>query len=433
MRLLQVNLRGLLLYSFVLVLVSIPVSLFLVRAIINEEVDESIADQSDQFVHHIRTFEYLDDLETDLMVLDQLSSNIHVKPVSEVSPERIYSSVVIYDSAERKESPLRQLESFFEVKGKPYKLTVRMSMVDNDDLILTISIVQISLSILLATGLLVLNARLSRRIWKPFYKMLDHLKAYELDKNESFPIEKSRIVEFDDLNLAVNQLTERNRKVFLQQKEFIEDASHELQTPIAVFQGKLDMLMQSPTLSQSDAETILELESTAQRMSRLNKNLLLLSKIDNEQFAVSAVLDVEEIIENQLKSLYAMAEIDGIRIVTSLEPLAIHADRTLIEVLLTNIFHNAIRYSPKDEDITITLQGSTLSVSNKGQESRLTIDQMTQRFRKESSHPNSIGLGLAIVRKICDTYRYSLGYSFKNGTHTFTVEFRGHSAAPGTP
>src|SRR5690349_7356988 len=101
MRLLQVNLRGLLLYSFIRVLFSIPVSLFLMRAIINEEVDESIAAQSDQFVHHIKSFEYLDDLETDLMVLDQLCYNIHIKPVSEVSTERTFSTVTLYDSTDR--------------------------------------------------------------------------------------------------------------------------------------------------------------------------------------------------------------------------------------------------------------------------------------------------------------------------------------------
>lgn len=423
MRLLQVNLRGLLLYAFILVLFSIPVSLFLMRAIINEEVDESIAAQSDQIVHHIKSFEYLDDLETDLMVLDQLTYNIHVKPASNVSAEKIYSTIRAYDSADREEKPFRQLESSFEVKGKSYKLTVQMSLVDNDNLIQAIGLVQVSLSILLATGLLLINRSLSKKLWRPFYKMLDHLKAYELDKNESIPVEKSKIVEFDDLSLAVSHLTERNRKVFLQQKEFIENASHELQTPISIFQAKLDMLMQSPSLSQSDAETILELESTAQRMSRLNKNLLLLSKIDNEQFIVAEEFDVKAAIENQLESLRPMAELDGMKIVTQLTPLIIRADRTLIEVLLANLFHNAIRYGLKEENIEIVIHGRTLSIANKGQETKMTIDQMTERFRKESSHPNSIGLGLAIVKKICDTYQYKLGYNFSNDTHTFTVEF----------
>jgi signal transduction histidine kinase len=283
--------------------------------------------------------------------------------------------------------------------------------------------VQITLSILLATGLLLINRSLSKRLWKPFYKMLDHLKAYELDKNESIPIEKSKIVEFDDLNLAVSHLTERNRKVFRQQKEFIENASHELQTPIAVFQSKLDALMQSPSLSQLDAETILDLEMTAQRMARLNKNLLLLSKIDNEQFLATEEFDLKTVIEHQLKSLNPMAEIDGIRILTSLNPLPLRANRTLIEVLLTNLFHNAIRYSPRDEDVYITIQDNTLSVSNKGREVRMTIDQMTERFRKDSSHPSSTGLGLSLVKKICDTYQYKLSYRFDHGTHVFTVGF----------
>jgi signal transduction histidine kinase len=423
MRLLQVNLRGLLLYSFVLVLFSIPVSLLLIRAILNEEVDQSVAAQSEQFMSHIKGFEYLDDLDTDLMVLDQLSYNIHVTPDSAVNVENVYRTVELYDSIDREDKPFRQLESHVVIQGRPYRLTVQISLVDNNDLILVISMVQVTLSILLAAGLLLINRSLSKRIWEPFYKMLDHLKAYELDKNESIPIEKSKIMEFDDLNLAVSHLTERNRKVFLEQKEFIENASHEMQTPIAIFQGKLDMLMQSPLLSQSDAETILELESTAQRMSRLNKNLLLLSKIDNEQFIVKERFDLKSIIQNQLKHLNPMAEMDGIHIVTTLDPVIVCADRTLIEVLLTNLFHNAVRYSTQNENITIILRDQMLSVSNKGHKTQMTFDQMIERFRKESSHSNSTGLGLAIVKKICDMYGYKLGYSYSDGSHIFTVGF----------
>ena len=423
MRLLQLNLRSLLLYSLVLVLLSIPLSLFSIRLILNKEVDESITEQSDQFLEHIKGFEYLGDLETDLQVLDQLSSNIHIKPSGEQLIPKRYETVILYDSAQHEQKPFRQLSSSVDIKGKSYILTVRMSLVDNNELVIAIGSVQVAISILLAIGLLLLNRSLSKKLWKPFYKTLDQLKAYELDKNESIPVERSDVVEFDDLNKTVSSLTKRNREVYLQQKEFIENASHELQTPIAIFQSKLDELMQSPSLARREAQAIMELEATAQRMARLNKNLLLLSKIENEQFLNTEDIDLSEIINYQISVLKPLAELENINIVTSIKSLHLKTNPTLIEVLLTNLFHNAIRYSPKNEDITISLNDHTLIVSNKGKPLKMEVSKMTDRFAKESTDPGSTGLGLAIVRKICDRYFYDLEYAYANHSHNFTINF----------
>lgn len=423
MRLLQVNLRGLLLYALILVLVSIPVSLVSIQALLNEEVDESIAHQADQFLQHIKGFEYLDDLTTDLEVLDQLSSNIHIKPYSGSTIDKVYETLSIYDSIEREVRPFRQLSSSVVIKGKPYLLTVRMSLVDNDDLVMAIGLVQVTVSILLVAGLLLLNRSLSKKLWKPFYKTLEQLKAYELDKSESIPIEPSKIVEFNDLNKTVSHLTERNRKVFLHQKEFIENASHELQTPIAIFQSKIDTLMQSPNLTHTEAETLVELESSAQRMSRLNKNLLLLSKIDNEQFLATETVDISELIKSQIQSIQPMASLEGIIVRDDLPHLEIITNRTLIEVLVTNILHNAVRYSDKQSSVSVMLKNRVLSVSNKGSKLKMDASKLTQRFSKESSDPNSTGLGLAIVKKICDTFGYTFDYTYADHAHTFSITF----------
>src|SRR5690349_9867682 len=136
MRLLQVTLRGLLLYSVIILLISVPVSFISIQAILNEEVDESIEQQADQFIHHIKSFEYLDDLETDLKVLDQLSSNIHIKPSNGQKVEKAYSTISVYDSMEHEERPVRRLISSVVIKGKSYILTVEMSLIDNDDLVM---------------------------------------------------------------------------------------------------------------------------------------------------------------------------------------------------------------------------------------------------------------------------------------------------------
>lgn len=423
MRLLQVSLRSLLLYSLVLVLISIPVSIFSIREIINEEVDETLALHTNQFVQHIKSYEYLEDLEMDLKIWDLLSYDIILTPTDGMSVVQKYETISMYDSIEHESHPFRTLSTSIVIKDMPYLLTIRMSLVDNEELVMALGIVQITLIVLLATGLLLINRSLSRKLWKPFYNTLNQLKAYELDKSESIKPERTNIVEFADFNKTVSHLTDRNRKVYLEQKEFIENASHELQTPLSIFQSKLDNLMQIPGLTETGAATILDLEETAQRMVRLNKNLLLLSKIDNGQFNEVEEVDLSKLAETLLSNLRPMADTDNISIQTSIDPLFIKANSTLIEVLLTNLFHNAIRHTNTNGKVNVEISGRVLTVINTGNPLKMNPKKMFERFSKEGKSENSSGLGLAIVKKICDTCLYGIHYNFQSGMHTFSVTF----------
>jgi signal transduction histidine kinase len=228
---------------------------------------------------------------------------------------------------------------------------------------------------------------------------LNELKAYEVTGHVPIRTEDTNIVEFDDLNKTVSHLTERSRKVFLQQKEFIENASHELQTPLAIFQSKLDVLMQNVTLNEQNASVILELEDTAQRMSRLNKSLLLLSQIDNEQFTSKESVDAALVMNTILNNLRPFADAEGIRIATSFQPLDLHVNKTLLEVLFTNLLSNAIRHTEKGGTIEIKLAERRMTISNTGVPLKSDAEKLFERFYKESKDHRSTGLGLAIVKR----------------------------------
>lgn len=423
MRLLQVTIRSLLLYALILVLVSIPVSMYSIRAILEEEVDEALLLQTDQFLKHVKNFESLDDIETDLDVFDHLSYNINIRPTKFGNVISEFNTIVLYDSIENEPRPFRQLSSSVDIKGKPYLLIIRMSLLDNDELVFAIGSVQALLIALLAAGLLFLNRSLTKKLWKPFYNTLEQLKAYELGKHEPFLPEKSNIIEFDDLNKTAIHLVNRNRKIFLEQKEFIENASHELQTPLAIFQSKLDNLMQSKSMSESDAATISELEETALRMSKLNKNLLLLSKIDNQQFADVKPLALSHLIRTLLHNVASITESKGIVVEMALGTFTIQANAMLIEILLSNLLNNAIKHTAANGFISVKLDGATFTLSNSGSKLKMNKDKMFERFSKEGAVDNSTGLGLAIVKKICDSCKYPFDYHFIEGNHVFTVIF----------
>lgn len=409
-------------YALILVLISIPVSFFLIENLSNEEVDESLAFRLDQFEEHIKLYESLADIETDLEVMDRLIVDIDIAPATTLK-ERRFATVEHYDSLERESSPYREVSTGVMIQGKMYHLTIRTSLLDNKELVETLVVVQATLAIFLAGGLLLLSRALSRRLWKPFYNTLSQLKAYELDKAGPIDTVKSNIVEFDDLNKAVQHLTERNRRIYLEQKEFIENASHELQTPLAVFQSKLDNLMQSASLTENEAQEILDLEQVLLKMSRLNKNLLLLSKIDNDQFTETETVDVARIAQTLVQDLQLMSDVEGVTFQTSFAPLTIRANVTLIEVLLTNLFQNAVRHSTDKGIIQFETGERFVRVANTGTPLMMKPEKMFERFQKETRNERSTGIGLAIVKKICDANHYNVSYQYNDGMHIFIVTF----------
>jgi signal transduction histidine kinase len=406
------------LYSLILVLISIPVSFFFIQRLLNEEVDESLAFRLDQFEQHIKQYETLEDIETDLSVMDRLIIDIEINPASEIRP-RQYTTVEIYDSLENERGPFRELSTGLRIQNKNYQLVIRTSLVDNNDLVGTLVIVQAMLAVLLATVLVLLNRSLSRRLWEPFYSTLSQLKAYELDKSGSITTGKTNIIEFDDLNQTIHYLTERNRQVFLEQKEFIENASHELQTPLAIFQSKLDNLMQSDGMTEKDSQEILAMESAVKRMAQLNKNLLLLSKIENNQFTEVESIDVANLVSllaQQMKSA-------GFTVRTSIQSLTITANRTLIEVLLTNLFQNAARYTPPGGNVVVELMAKSFRIANTGEPLTMDTDKIFKRFQKEAKNNQGTGIGLALVKNICNRSGYTVKYHYDRGMHAFTIDF----------
>ena len=158
-------------------------------------------------------------------------------------------------------------------------------------------------------------------------------------------------------------------------------------------------------------------------MTKLNKNLLLLSKIENDQFLAIDVIDVSEVVSSQIELVLDSTEPGSLTIQHVVEPFRIKANRTLIEVLLSNLLNNAIKFSPKGELIKVTLAQGELSVANKGLPLKTDFNKITQRFTKDGAESKGTGLGLAIVKKICDTYGFKFSHRFEAEYHVFHIDF----------
>jgi signal transduction histidine kinase len=279
---------------------------------------------------------------------------------------------------------------------------------------------------LLFIGLTFINRNLSQTIWKPFYIILDRLKNYKIDEDTTLTLPASTTSEFRALNAAITHLIDRSRAAYQVQKEFTENAAHELGTPLAICRTKLDLLAQTRELTEEQAELVGSLLEATDRIARLNKNLLLLSKIENRQFFESETIDLRTVVTKALDAYKDQTEGKRIFLKCSIvDHAVIIANHSLLELIVFNIISNAIRHAP--EDGTVIIQGSKdfLRASNNGPVIQ-NPEKIFQRFHRESTNALGSGLGLAIVKKACEVSGFNIEYAYNSDMHHFKVSFHPH-------
>ena len=419
MKLLNRSIRPYLIYSFIIVLIAVPVFYFAIQAIVHEEVDEGLVAQKEEIMQHFRKLPGSDSVRGFMTLGIQLilGPSVHQRDS--------FYNITVFDRISGEYIPYRVIESGIMIGNKPFRVQLKRSLIDNDDLIQSIVTVMIILLLLIVAGFLVINRIISKKIWEPFYNTVNKLNSYELERNEMPEFEKTNIDEFSDLNNSIVVLIKRNLSVFQSQKEFTKNAAHEMQTPLAILQGKLELLMQTHPLNSEQAALISGLADANQRMNRLNRSLVLLTKIENGQFIEKESISMMETIEKMVDQFTFLAQQKNI----SIEYLpggdfSVEANRSLFEILVSNLLSNAVRHTPEHGLVTIGPWGNSgLIISNTPTNGPLDNSRIFQRFQKESVDNNSTGLGLAIAGRICSVYQFSLQYRFTVNMHVFSVKF----------
>lgn len=312
-----------------------------------------------------------------------------------------------------------------EIEGNPYLLMSRIPMIEDHDLILMQMNQYGLLFLILLLSLSLVQRFISRKLWQPFNGTLGQIKSFNLDKGNVPAFSQTNIREFRQLNNSMEELISENLKKYSQQKEFIENASHELQTPISVFHSQLDILLQQPGLTQKHVEIIQSLYNVSARMKRLNRNLLLLAKMDNDCYKEMQQIEVLEILNEQLYYLQYMAEDREITININYEnPLSVTANQFLLESLINNLIVNGIFYNRHKGLLDISIMDNKLIISNAGDEKSLNPDKLFIRFNQTSEeNKKGNGLGLSIAYQICTMHGWKIDYIFLNAKHIFTVCF----------
>ena len=324
----------------------------------------------------------------------------------------------------RDRDPYRQLIFPVNVAGQWYTASVSKSEEETQDLLELIMMITAGMILLLLGTLFLANRLLLRRIWQPFYQTVAAMRAFNLSSRNPLPASHTDIDEFRSLDEATRQMTQQIQKDYEMLKNFTDNASHEMQTPLAIINSRLDLLIQDPELGAQHHRHIQAMYDAIGRLRQLNQSLLLLTKIENHQFDHTEPVDMAPLIEEKLVQLEDPLRSRHLVVHRDLDRLHLPINGYLADILLNNLLLNAIRHNQEGGELTIRLRETGLRVCNSGPALSFDPNTIFDRFVK-GAHSGGTGLGLAIVRQICDNYHFSLSYTYANQMHTVDIGFAG--------
>lgn len=330
----------------------------------------------------------------------------------------------VYYPDKQKSLPFKILTSELNWNNKAYQVTTYVSSTEIKHLIIKVFSGEALLFVLLLVAIVILNRKSSRLLWKPFFLTMKKVNEFDITRNQSLTMQsKTGTTEFDELNTAITNLINKVNAAYYNQKQFVENASHEIQTPLSIIRSKLELLINQPELTEKNASLLQDITDATNRLSQMNKTLLLLSKIENNQFPETEAVNVSQMVERILNNL--IIYYDNFPQVES----EIHADvmlnanRSLAEILISNIIKNAIEHNQPNGKISIHLSPLHLLIRNTGPSLQTNPELLFERFRKDSHQTKTTGLGLALVKQICTLYNYTVSYKYNDGWHQIEIVF----------
>lgn len=388
---------------------------------VNDEVDDSLEDYSELIITRSLAGK-------ELPAHDSGSNNQYFLREVDESYVRSHQAIsyrdsMIYIKEKNETEPARILTTIFKDKeNRHYELSVFTPTIEKRDLQEAIFHLLIALFATLLIAILVINIWVFRRSMKPFYQLLNWLDKYRLGQ-ENEPLDISTDTsEFRKLNETVKRYASHSEEIYRQQKLFIGNASHEIQTPLAVCQNRIEMLMEDESLSEEQLSELAKTYQTLEYVSKLNKSLLLLSKIDNSQFVDTTTVSINELLHRYMDDYQEVYDYKEIQItLNEKENFHLQINETLATMLITNLLKNAYVHNNEHGTIQIEIGKDYITFSNSGDLQPLDEKRIFERFYQGKKKEGTTGLGLAIVAAICRQCSLAVSYRFVNNMHEFHV------------
>jgi signal transduction histidine kinase len=417
-KLLQKTTRSFLVFAVIILLISAPVFYYICQWLYIYETEEVLLMHKGDFAKE----SHQNFTAADIAAWNKYNRDVMIVPDMGITKDSIVGKMM-YDSVAGEKEPFYLIYAPVDINGKRYTYTEKINLLEMEGMVFSVAAMFLFIIIILLIGIIWLSKTTSVKLWKPFYNTLNQIHDFEIDKNKPPHFIATDIDEFDRLNKSLEQLIEKNTAIYKSQREFVENAAHELQTPLALFQTKIDTLSQLE-LNKEQSNIVGSLSKDVSRLNRLNKNLLLLSKIDNEIYLEKSDIVINDYLKKHLDFFTEQASQKNLTVMTEFTAdLKINSNPALTEVLINNLFLNAIRHNEKNGKIIITTLENELIFLNTGQKTPLIIDKLFNRFYKSGPSPQGNGLGLAIIKKIAELNNWEINYSFYNDLHSFSIKF----------
>lgn len=406
----------------ILILLAMWASLFyfIIMDEINDETDDALEDYSEYLITRKLAGGTLPSSD------NGTNNSYHITEVSaqyaSVNSGIQYSDSMVYIDSKGETEPARILKTIFADSDKKYyELTVSIPTIEKEDLRETILYWIIFLYIILLLAIICINAYVMHSSFRPLYILLRWLGQPNIGKDTTPLQNNTNVTEFRKLNEAIIKNAQLNTELYEQQKLFIGHASHELQTPLAICQNRLEMLLEDTELNQKQMEEIFKVQQTLSHLIKLNKTLLLLSKIENKQFTEVLEINVNDLVAGSLEDLQEIYGYRNISVsVIEDDKLIININKELSSILFNNLLKNAFVHNNDNGTIEIKISSSAFTITNTGIPKPLDKDKLFKEFQG-SKRQGSTGLGLALTRSICKLYEMRISYNYISEKHTFTV------------
>jgi len=384
---------------------------FSVRNIIAEDLKSQLLQQQNKFIYNANQNK-LTDL-TSKLVFIQITDN-------EIGYSFSDTVLIVNDSY----ILYRKLQFSYLQDEQYYQVSILQNQSQSDLLIKKIVIMNVGFAMLFFLIMFFVNRQSIKSALSVFYSTIRKLEDFELSKAQNLSLETADVQEIKKLNEVFEKMATQIYNDFEAQKEYTENVSHELQTPLAIISSKADELMQADNLSKEQMEQLALLLETTNRLSKINQALIFLTKIDNRFYTQGSSFSLNDLIKEKLQIFDVAIQEKELKLELDLLDITqVYMNPYLAETLIINLIKNAIIHNTSGGVLCIQLSNNTLSISNNGSPLSFPEKDIFKRFVRSENSKKNLGIGLSIVQRICELYTFKIAYSYFS-EHQFKIIFK---------
>lgn len=418
--------RKYLIISIIVVLLIGCISHFLIfRFFIHYSNDQMLLDQKARLENYIAENDTLP-LAATLVLKPARIEEYAIEDV-DVLHKNVFKDTIMYSEETGTFTPYRQLHFTVSYGNKYHLININQPTMISNDLFYAIVSSLLLLLVLFILFTYVIEHLLKKNIWQPLNYNLQKLHEYDLKANTILELRNPNIKEFDEINEVILRMVDKINKDYENSRLFTEDASHEMQTPLSIIKSKLDLLVQNSELmqDQENERSIKAISRAVSRLSKLNKSLLLITKINNDQYEKREDIHLDELLKLYLTDLGELFEAKNLTLTVDIQPCLLHIDSALANILVSNLLSNSVRHNLTNGRINIYLDSSRLQISNTCNSELKGSADLFNRMTFHNRSENSLGLGLNIVKSICDKNEFKIEYDYpEKDIFCISIEFK---------